>query len=149
MIVKIPAFYRIFFLYIDPLICTMGIYIFFFDHQLYLDSGAPESITANVKITPLIDFLLLCLGSYSIFILAMQLLILHYFQNAHDGLNLKLWKIVQFGIILVDLGLLFAMFTADPGFWNVLGWRSGEWSNYGILGIVTSIRWSFLIGAGF
>jgi hypothetical protein len=30
---RIPLLYRIFFLYIDPIICLSGIYLFFFDHH--------------------------------------------------------------------------------------------------------------------
>lgn len=148
-IAKIPAFYRTFFLYIDPVICLIGIYIFFFDHQAFLESGAPQSITANAKLTPLIDFLLLCSGSYALFVFAMQILLLHQFKDAPDGLNLKIWRIVLFGILLIDLGLLVAMYTADPGIWNVAGWGRGEWSNYSILGVVTVLRTSFLLGVGF
>ena len=147
--VKIPSFYRTFFLYIDPLICLMGIYIFFFDHPLFIASGAPQSITANVNLTPFVEYLLLCLGSYALFVFMMQILLLHGFKNAADGLNLRIWRIVLFGILLIDLGLLFAMWKADEGMWNVAGWGVGEWSNYGILGAVTFIRASFLLGIGF
>jgi hypothetical protein len=147
----IPLFYRIFFLYIDPLICLSGIYIFFFDHQLYIENGTPVAISSakSTALTPFTEYLLFALGSYSLFVFTMQILLLHGFRNAPGGLNVRIWRIVMFGILLIDLGLIYCVYNVDPkGFWNVRSWDSGEWTNNGILGLVIVIRSAFLLGIG-
>src|SRR6266536_4851758 len=114
----IPLFYRIFFLYIDPFICLSRIYIFFLDHATYIRSGTPHSISSIIAATsplpPLTSYLLTALGSYSVFIFAMQILLLHGFKDAPQGLNVKIWRIVEFGILLIDLGLFYGIYQADP-----------------------------------
>lgn len=143
---KIPILYRIFFLYIDPLVCLLGIYTFFFDHPIYIKNGTPRSLSStipNQNLTPLETFLLSALGSYSLCIFGIQILLLHQF---HD---VKIWRIVMFSILLTDLGLLYTVYSVDPtAFWDVGGWTSGDWSNNGILGVVIAIRSAFLLGVG-
>ncbi len=144
---RIPIFYRIFFLYIDPLLCLSGIYIFFFDHPTYIASGTPHSISVDISnpsiLSPLERYLLYALGSYSLCIFAIQTLLLRQFPDV------KLWRHVMFAILLIDLGLLYGVYQADPvAFWNVKGWTEGDWTNNGILGMVIVIRTAFLVGLG-
>ncbi|CZT03890.1 hypothetical protein WAI453_011000 [Rhynchosporium graminicola] len=134
---NIPTFYRIFFLYIDPLICLSGVYIFFFDHATYLASGVPHTLS-GYTIDSLSQHLLRALGSYSLCILAIQLLLLHRYSEV------KIWRIVQFGLLLVDLGLLQSIQAAD-GFRDPSNWTSGDWTNNGILIAVAMIRSAFLL----
>ncbi len=142
----IPIFYRIFFLYIDPLICLLGVYTFFFDHPTYITNGTPHSLSSTIQdqnLTPLEKFLLSALGSYALCIFGVQILLLHQF---HD---VRIWRIVMFSILLTDLGLLYTVYTVDPSaFWAVRGWTGGDWSNNGILGLVIAIRSAFLLGIG-
>ncbi|EPE27648.1 hypothetical protein GLAREA_04439 [Glarea lozoyensis ATCC 20868] len=148
---QIPKFYRIFFLYIDPLICLSGIYIFFFDHALYISNGTPTAISSfsSTALTPFTDYLLTALGAYSLFVFCMQVLLLHGFKNAANGVNVRIWRIVQFGILLIDFGLVYAVWRADErGFWDLKGWDEGEWTNNGILGGVIVVRSAFLLGVG-
>jgi len=149
-VTKIPLFYRVFFLYLDPLIGLSGLWIFFFDHQVFLTTGAPSAIAKGASYTPLARYLLFSLGSYSLAITAMQVYLLQAFKNAPDGLNLKIWRFVQAAILLIDLGLLGTLYDADPtAARNPQTWGSGELSNYGILGLVIVARSAFLLGIGF
>jgi hypothetical protein len=150
---NIPLFYRIFFLYIDPLICLSGVYIFFFAHPFYIENGLPSAISGLIpktaSITPLTEYLLIALGSYSLFVFTMQILLLHQFRNALEGMNVRIWRIVIFGILLIDLGLIYGVYKTDPkAFWNVSGWKSRDWTNNGILGMLIVIRSAFLLGIG-
>jgi hypothetical protein len=150
---RIPLFYRIFFLYIDPVICLSGIYLFFFDPHTFILNGVPSAITSQISptstIPPLTNYLIMSCGSYSLFVFAMQILLLHPFKDAPDGLNVRIWRTVQFGILLIDLGLLYGVYVADPkAALDVSGWGSGDWTNNGILGLVALIRSAFLLGIG-
>ncbi|KAK0124187.1 hypothetical protein ONS95_009169 [Cadophora gregata] len=138
--VEIPAFYRIFFLYIDPLVCLSGIYVLFFDHATYLTSSVPHAIPVKT-IDPLTRYLLTALGSYCLCIFGIQIFLLRQF------LDIKIWRIVMFSILLTDLSLLYGVYATDPkGFCDVGGWTSGDWTNNGILLTVIGIRSSFLLG---
>ena len=91
----------------------------------------------------------MAIGSYSLCVLAMQILLLQQFKDAPDGLDLKVWRIVQFGILLIDLGLLWGVWVAHvEGGVDWGRWEGGEWANNGILGLVAVIRSAFLLGVG-
>ena len=149
----IPLLYRIFFLYIDPIICLSGIYLFFFDHHTFIQNGVPGVISSQVSpistLSPLNNYLITALGSYSVFVFVMQIFLLHQFKDTPRGLNIKIWRTVQFGILLIDLGLLYGVYVTDPkAALDVSGWRIGDWTNNAILGLVVLVRSAFLVGIG-
>jgi hypothetical protein len=138
----IPLFYRIFFLYIDPLICLSAIYLCFFDHTTYLEMGVPRSLARHSS-SPLTSHLINVLGAWSLCIFALQTLLLQQYRDV------KLWKIFMFAVLLTDLGLVYAVYEADPVMAvSVSKWEKGEWTNHGILGTVIAIRTAFLLGVG-
>lgn len=143
----IPAFYRIFFLYIDPLICLSSIHLFFFSHSSYITNGTPRIISAQItdpnSLSPLEHYLLTALGAYSLCIFALQILLLQIYRDV------KIWKVVIFAVLLTDLALVWDVWHADPnGFWELGKWTSAEWGNNGILGGLIVIRSAFLLGVG-
>ncbi len=149
----IPLFYRIFFLYIDPLICLLSIYLFFFDHPTYILNGIPSSLSTPAlqtpELPPLVQLLITGLGAYSLCIFTMQIFLLRQFSDAPDGINVRIWRIVLFSILLTDLGLIYGVYRVDAeGLLDVKGWTRGDWSNYGILGTVIAVRTAFLLGIG-
>ena len=148
---SIPLFYRIFFLYIDPVICLSGIYLFFFDHHTFIRNGVPSAISSQISptstLSPLTKYLIMAIGSYSLFVFAMQIFLLNQFKDAPRGLNIKIWRTVQFGILLIDLGLFCGVYVANPkAALDVSDWGSGDWTNNGILGLVVLVRSAFLVG---
>jgi hypothetical protein len=155
----IPLFYRIFFLYIDPLICLSGIYLFFFDHASYVQNGVPSILSSrisiipnsdpitNLSLTPITHHLITALGSYSLFVLIMQILLLQQFRG-----DVRIWKTVQFGILVIDLGLLYGNWKAEAAYekQGLEGRRLqiADWLNNGILAGVAVVRGAFLAGVG-
>ncbi|KAE9365464.1 hypothetical protein N431DRAFT_420643 [Stipitochalara longipes BDJ] len=138
----IPLFYRVFFLYIDPLFCLSGIYLCLFDHAAYLELGVPRALTRH-SASPLTSHLITVLGAWSVSIFALQTLLLQQYRDV------KLWKIFMFAILLTDLGMVYAVYEADPVMaTSVSKWESGEWTNHGILGLVIVMRTAFLLGVG-
>lgn len=138
----IPLFYRIFFLYVDPLFCLSGVYLCFFDHETYLEMGVPR-IFANLTHSPLPHYLITVLGAWSLSIFALQTLLLQQYRDV------KLWKIFMLAILLTDLGMVYAVYQADPVMAvSVSNWEKGEWTNHGILGMVIAVRTAFLLGIG-
>jgi hypothetical protein len=144
----IPLFYRLFFLYIDPLICLSGIYLAFLDPQSFLLNAVPSALTSSIDPTtaPLAAYLIISIGAYSLAILSLQLLLLHGLKDAPNGLNVKLWKILQFSILLIDIGLIYGIYVSSPA--ELATWAGKDWGNVGILGALIIIRSAFLVGIG-
>jgi hypothetical protein len=151
---KIPLLYRLFFLYLDPFTCLSGIYLSFFDPTTFILNGVPSPLRTpppSTPLDPLVTHLLRSIGAYSVCIFALQIILLHQFKNAPGGLNVQLWKILQFSILTVDLGLLYGGALAAGGVWKFLNlgkWDTGDWTNNGILGFVALVRSAFLMGVG-
>jgi hypothetical protein len=73
----------------------------------------------------------------------MQILLLQQYRDV------KVWKIFMFAILLTDLGMVYAVYEADPVMAvSVSKWGRSEWTNHGILGIVIAVRMAFLLGIG-
>ncbi|KAE8451128.1 hypothetical protein EG329_004800 [Mollisiaceae sp. DMI_Dod_QoI] len=135
------------------LICLSGIYLMFFDQYTFIENGVPSTISSGItstsEISPLAHYLIMSIGSYSICIFALQILLLHQFKDAPNGLNVKLWRILLFSILLVDVGLIYEAYTASPkAFLDVRGWTTAELGNYGILGTLIVLRSAFILGIG-
>lgn len=150
-VAHIPALYRIFFLYIDPLFSTAGIYGFLFDHKLFIESGVPVALKKlpTTTLTPFSEHMITTLGAYTLFILAMQILLVHGFKDEPNGLNVRIWRIAMFGMLLVDFIILWTMYSASPDvFFHVSKWEAGDYTNNVITGLVTVMRIAFLLGVG-
>lgn len=153
MVAHIPLFYRILFLYIDPLICLSGIYLMFFDHATFIQNGVPSSLSSKItsisRINPITEHLITSIGLYSVCIFALQVLLMHQFKDAPNGLNVRLWRIVMFSILLIDVGLLYNGYAASPkAFLDLGSWTSGDWGNNGIIAALAVFRTAFLLGVG-
>jgi hypothetical protein len=145
-----PLIYQVFFLYIDPLLCLSGIYLSFADQSIFIQNGVPSALKdssspllppRNPALPRLVSHFMFSIGSYSIGIFALQILLLHQFSDTSDLRNLKLWKILQFSILTIDLGLLYGVIAASP--------RAFLDMNNGILGVVAMLRTAFILGLGF
>jgi hypothetical protein len=149
----IPSFYRAFFLYVDPVLCFSGIYLAFFDPSTYLLNSTPSALVSKIDTTtaipPLPQFLVNTIGSFYLFIFSMEALLLRQSLTFPQGLNVKVWRTVMFGILLTDLGLLYGGYRADAEtLLDVTAWTKGDWTNNGVLALAIAMRTSFLLGIG-
>jgi hypothetical protein len=93
----IPSFYKIFFLYIDPLICLSGIYLSFLDHNTYLLKGVPTQLispTTNMA-DPITGFFLNSLGGFLLQTFVLQVLLLRTSLGFGASNAVKTWKILM------------------------------------------------------
>ncbi|KAF2262503.1 hypothetical protein CC78DRAFT_315136 [Lojkania enalia] len=134
-----PLFYRLFFTYLDPLICIWGAYMDFFDPTLVLSSHFPEP-TADMGHA----MILRQRGGGMLNFGFVSAVLLRYTADIH------IWRIVQFADLLVDItyfwavwGVLDAQGRLDPG-----TWRAEDWGSIGITGTAFTVRALFLAGAG-
>lgn len=140
----IPAFYRVFFTSIDPLIALSGFYVDFFDPETLITSLFPASHPA-ARVTPSHTMILHQLGGS---LLMMAFLSAFMLRRTHD---VAVWKIFEFGILITDY-TLFHSHWVGLGAQNRLAVeniRWEEWGTFAITGFVTVVRILFLAGVGF
>ncbi|KAH7132148.1 hypothetical protein B0J11DRAFT_428483 [Dendryphion nanum] len=136
---QIPFTYRLFFTYLDPLICLWGAYLDFFHPSLILNTHIP-SPTADIGHT----MILRQRGGNMLNFGLISAVLLRYTTDIH------IWNIVQCADLFVDITYLWAV-------WGVLDaqnrlaigtWRVEDWVSVAITGTAAVLRFSFLLGVG-
>ncbi|KAH6612409.1 hypothetical protein C7974DRAFT_322789 [Boeremia exigua] len=136
----IPSFYRIFFTIIDPLICLWG---------AYLDFHAPLTVLSSHILSPTLDIghkmILGQRGGHMLNCGLISGVLLRYTSD------LKIWHIVEIGLLIVDFAYFPAAFGALNSQWRVLPetWRAEDWGAFVIMVVVTLVRLAFLARVGF
>ena len=138
---RIPAFYRIFFTYIDPIICLWGASMDFFLPTLVLSSHIPSPPTpdqGHIMILKQRGGGMLNFGIVSAVLLRYT-----------DDVNV--WKIVQVACFVVDLAYYWSVWEVlgNQGRLNVATWRSEDWGSVVITGFAGAARLAFMMGVGF
>ena len=139
---QIPIFYRLFFLYIEPVSALVGAYFAFFDQAFYLalthSPSAPSGpIPASTQIV------------------LSQLSNLYFFFAMNEALvlrstkDLRVWKTLLFGLLIADLGHLWSVKAVGWDiYWRVENWNAIDWGNIGFVYAGAAMRSSFLLGFG-
>ncbi len=137
---SIPIFYRTFFTYVDPLVALWGAYMNFFTPDTVLNSFVP-----NATRNPAHDMLFQQLGGGLLNIAFVSAVLLRHTSD------IKIWKIVQWSILIVDVVGLYSLWDAlgRQGRLDPRGWRGEDWGCVGITGSVTVLRMMFIAEVSF
>ncbi|KAJ7452166.1 hypothetical protein B0H11DRAFT_2246117 [Mycena galericulata] len=119
----IPAFYRICFTVIDPILTTVGLLCNIFAPVFIVEGYTPHAIT---PLTPETLILLDTTAGFLACILFLTLVL----QRARPA-DVGLWRMLHFGIMLAEVAMLVGL---------------EEWNNIGITGTVAIIRAAFCLG---
>jgi hypothetical protein len=146
---QIALFYRIYFLYLEPLAAIAGTYLCLFMPSRFLSGTIPlpayHTFTQapNLIITPVIQMMLTNIGSLY-FLFAMQ-----------EGVVLRLtkeknvWLAVILSMAITDVGHIYAAYAIDPArILQFTSWNMDECINYGTLMGGFTLRILFLLGFG-
>ncbi|KAF2474858.1 uncharacterized protein BDR25DRAFT_301467 [Lindgomyces ingoldianus] len=137
---KIHIFYRLFFTYLDPLICIWGAYMDFFDPALVLSSHVPN-------VSPDIGHAMILKqrGGGMLNFGFISAVLLRY------STDLQVWRIVQFADLIVDVAYFWAVWEGlgAQGRLDLGTWRAEDWGSLGITGCATAVRMAFLMEVGF
>ncbi|KAF2034655.1 hypothetical protein EK21DRAFT_55986 [Setomelanomma holmii] len=137
---QIPLFYRLFFTYLDPLICIWGAYMDFFDPRLVLSSHIPSP-------TPDIGHAMILKqrGGGMLNFGFISAVLLRYTTD------LQVWRIVQISDLIVDVAYFWAVYEvlSVQGRLGVEKWKAEDWGAVGITGTAGVVRLAFLAGVGF
>jgi hypothetical protein len=137
---SIPAFYRIFFTYVDPIICAWGASMDFFMPTTVLSSHIPSP-------TPDIGHAMILKqrGGGMLNFGIISAVLLRYTPD------MNVWRIVQLSCFVVDLAYYWAVWEvlAKQGRLNVGTWRAEDWGSIGITVFAGLVRLAFLARVGF
>jgi hypothetical protein len=146
-ITRIALIYKVWFLYFEPVAALAGTYLCLFKPDRFLSGTMPlpaylaATSGSSVPITPLLRMMLINIGVlYALFAIT-------------EGVVLRLtkekrvWLAVLAAMLICDVGHIYAVFEIAPGrVWQVGGWNSDEWVNYGTLTFGAVLRAAFLLG---
>ena len=139
---RISLFYRLFFLYVEPLSAILGAYFSFFDQPTYLSlthlPSAPQDpipISTQIVLSQLSNL-------YLLFAINEALVL----RSTKD---VRVWKTVLFGLLVADFGHLWSVqILGWEVYWRVAGWNAIDWGNIGFVYAGALVRSCFLLGLG-
>ncbi|KAH7174246.1 uncharacterized protein B0J16DRAFT_348337 [Fusarium flagelliforme] len=136
---KIHPIYTLWFLWVDPALTIMGMWVNFLDHNLALQAF----FTTRPPAAPFAPFLYQ-IGGMGTSYLIIQLTLLRY---THD---VNIWKMVQGAILPADFTMLTAIYVGLKMENNLAlgGWRWEDWFSVIVTGICTVLRIAFVLGVG-
>jgi hypothetical protein len=145
-ITRISIFYRIYFLYFEPIAALGGTYLCLFDPTRFLKGtmslGAFTSFQP-IELSPILTMLLTNIGSLYVLFAINEGLVLRATRER------KVWYLILAAMLAADSGHLYAAWAIDPErVWQVIAWNSDEWVNYGTLVLGAALRVAFLLGVG-
>lgn len=136
----IPSFYRIFFTWIDPIICLWGAYLDFFTPRTVLSSHILDDTPdiGHIMILKQRGGNMLNFGFISAFLL----------RYTSDP---KIWHIVEIGLLITDFAYFPAVFGALRAQGRVLPetWRAEDWGSLVVTAVATLVRLAFCARIGF
>lgn len=138
----IPTIYRVFFIYIDPLIAGSGVFLDFFDPETVIRAGVPPSIS---QFNPFQHFLTHQLGGALSMCIILDLFLLRRTNEVW------IWKVQQAGQLVWDLVMLWSTWYAlrQQERLDLQKLRGEDWGNIVIVAVCTLMRTAFLLNFGF
>ncbi|KAI9736667.1 MAG: hypothetical protein M1834_000871 [Cirrosporium novae-zelandiae] len=140
----IPLWYRLFFLYIEPVATFLGAYYAFFLPQEYIHLTHAASAPDEVQLPLGVEIVLAQLANmYFAFVLNEALVL-----RATD--DIRVWKTLLFGLLVADFGHLYSVKPLGAEIYvNVMKWNSIDWGNIAFVYCGAMTRIAFLFGLGF
>jgi hypothetical protein len=140
----VSQFYRIFFLYIEPISTIVGAYFAHFlpfDYLLLTHSSSAPSPGQRLPISTTVTL--------------SQLANLYLLFALNEGLvlrattDLRVWRTLLFGLLVADIGHLYSVVElGHETYWQFWAWNSMGWGNVGFVYLGAMTRISFLLGFG-
>lgn len=136
----VPAFYTLFFSYVDPLIALYGVYLNFVDPSLAVTSTSPTS-----TYDPKTVFLFHQAGGLALSVAVMSALLPRFSDD------LSVWKLFQFSLLLSDFAGLSGVYNAleRQGRMEPAKWTGDDYGCGGTYVFITVVRLLFVLGVGF
>lgn len=144
--VQLPAFYRLFFLLIEPISALVGAYFAHFRKHDYLSwthaASAPASASDDIPVVTSVVLSQLA-NLYLLFTLNEALVL-------RATADQRVWKTLLFGLLIADLGHLYSLLPLGTDiYWRADLWNAMDYGNVPFVYLGASMRIAFLLGIGF
>ena len=138
----IPAFYRFYFKWSDPIVCFWAVYMDFITPDVVFNAFAPIASFGPRNLQH--DFLLQQLGGASLMLGILALVLLRYTSDIY------IWKILQFAVLSFDLVLLYSIYDGLEKQQRLSfgALRAEDWGDIAITGLAAVVRSAFLLDVG-
>lgn len=138
---QIHVFYRLWFLWLDPLVLGVSVYALLFTPQVMLDALIPPPLSAY---NPDQGFLLHQLAALFTFVGIILGGVLRVSNQ------IQVWRVVILAVLVVDIAMLASIYASlqQQDRLSLEAMRSEDWSSIIFTGFVTMIRIFFLAGVG-
>ncbi|KAF4308645.1 hypothetical protein GTA08_BOTSDO03457 [Botryosphaeria dothidea] len=146
---RLPAPYRFFFLYLEPLSALVGCYYAHFYPAIYLQlthspSAPVPARGAGAQGVPV--------GTQIVLSQLANLYLLFALNEAivlRATADLRVWRALLFGLLVADFGHLYSVSALGPAvYWDVASWNAIDWGNVAFVYLGASMRMAFLCGIG-
>ena len=141
-----PTWYRLFFLFIEPVSTVIGAYYAHLQPNTYL------ALTHASSAPPLTGGLLVPLGTK---IVLSQLANLYFAFALNEALvlrasyDIRVWRTLLLGLLIADFGHLYSVSPLGPSiYWEFQRWNAIDWGNIGFVYVGATTRIAFLLGLG-
>ncbi|KAI9659060.1 MAG: hypothetical protein M1821_002020 [Bathelium mastoideum] len=141
-----PAWYQLFFLYIEPVSTVVGAYYAHLQPNTYL------ALTHSASAPPITAGLLPPLGTK---IVLSQLANLYLAFALNEALvlrstyDIRVWRTLLLGLLIADFGHLYSVSPLGSSiYWQPQRWNAIDWGNLGFVYVGALTRISFLLGLG-
>jgi hypothetical protein len=143
---RIALPYRLFFLYIEPILALFGTYLCHADPQRFLSGTVPQPAylaASPIDVSPLLQMQLTNIAALYLLFAISEFIVLRCTREK------SVWNAVLAGMLASDAGHLYAVYKIAPERALMLGsWSGDEWINYGTLVFGACMRIAFLLGVG-
>jgi hypothetical protein len=140
--VRIPAIYRLVFLFVEPASILLGAGAAFFFPAYYLSlthaASAPSVLPTSTAIV---------MTQLSNLYLGLALLEATVLRITSD---IKVWSVFLFALLVADLGHLYSVAPAGPSmYWAYSSWNAIDWGNVPFVYFLAIVRICLLMRLGF
>jgi hypothetical protein len=139
----VPLWYRLFFLYIEPVSTIVGFCYAYFAQHTYL------TLTHSISAPPAGQ---IPLGTSIVLAQLSNLYLLFAFNEAfvlRSAKDLHVWRVLLFGLLLADFGHLYSVAPLGSQiYYEAASWNAIDWGNVGFVYAGAATRISFLLGVG-
>ncbi|KAF2757956.1 hypothetical protein EJ05DRAFT_492980 [Pseudovirgaria hyperparasitica] len=140
----IPLWYRLFFLYIEPISTIVGAVYAQFYPFTYLQLTHARSAPASTDAIP-----------EGTRIVLSQLANLYFAFTLNEALvlrttsNIRVWKVLLLGLLIADFGHIFTVHSLGVQiYWQFWTWNAIDWGNLGFVYLGALSRSCFILGVG-
>jgi hypothetical protein len=137
---RVPFYYRLFFTWLDPIICVWGAYMDFFTPKVVLSSHIPNPAAPDIGHA----MILKQRGGGMLNFAVLSAVLLRYTSD------IEIWRIAQAAFLLVDISYFWSVYEVleSQGRLGWETWRAEDWGSLVIVTAATVTRVAFLAGLG-